>query len=212
MDEDDYSLSKSDSYVALRSSSSEQDLGRVINDDAATDNTRSECDFELKQSLVIKNDRSSIHLPESTDPFERSKNEGRVAADSLVESHLDTYEKREETSTPGQNYKLHKQNLFEDKEDDGVPPESILRRINSHKGMEPCQLGKQLSCKWTTGAGPRIGCVRDYPTELQFRALEQVNLSPRSPGNSRTSYSRNLMSPLLKTPSMSSLKKQQQQQ
>ncbi|XP_077210583.1 IQ domain-containing protein IQM1-like [Tasmannia lanceolata] len=40
-------------------------------------------------------------------------------------------------------------------------------------------LARRLSCKWTTGTGPRIGCVRDYPTELQFRALEQVNLSPR---------------------------------
>ena len=40
-------------------------------------------------------------------------------------------------------------------------------------------LGRRLSCKWTTGAGPRIGCVRDYPADLQFRALEQVNLSPR---------------------------------
>lgn len=40
-------------------------------------------------------------------------------------------------------------------------------------------LAKHLSNKWTTGTGPRIGCVRDYPTELQFRALEQVNLSPR---------------------------------
>lgn len=40
-------------------------------------------------------------------------------------------------------------------------------------------LAKRLSCKWTTGAGPRIGCVRDYPTELQSRALEHVNLSPR---------------------------------
>lgn len=38
---------------------------------------------------------------------------------------------------------------------------------------------KHLSSKWSTGTGPRIGCVRDYPTELQFRALEQVNLSPR---------------------------------
>lgn len=38
---------------------------------------------------------------------------------------------------------------------------------------------KRLSCKWTTGAGPRIGCVRDYPVDLQSRALEQVNLSPR---------------------------------
>ncbi|TKY54470.1 hypothetical protein E2542_SST18878 [Spatholobus suberectus] len=40
-------------------------------------------------------------------------------------------------------------------------------------------LSKRLSCKWSTGAGPRIGCVRDYPGHLQSRALEQVNLSPR---------------------------------
>ncbi|KAI3902891.1 hypothetical protein MKX01_040118 [Papaver californicum] len=40
-------------------------------------------------------------------------------------------------------------------------------------------LGKRLSCKWSSGVGPRIGCVRDYPSELQFQALEQVNLSPR---------------------------------
>ncbi|XP_037496035.1 IQ domain-containing protein IQM1 [Jatropha curcas] len=40
-------------------------------------------------------------------------------------------------------------------------------------------MSKRLSCKWTSGLGPRIGCVRDYPQELQFRALEQVNLSPR---------------------------------
>ncbi|KAG8657212.1 IQ domain-containing protein IQM1 [Manihot esculenta] len=43
---------------------------------------------------------------------------------------------------------------------------------------------KRLSCKWASGVGPRIGCVRDYPPELQFMALEQVNLSPRvSPGH-----------------------------
>ncbi|KAL4310304.1 hypothetical protein GQ457_01G040570 [Hibiscus cannabinus] len=33
--------------------------------------------------------------------------------------------------------------------------------------------------KWSTGVGPRIGCVRDYPAHLQFKALEHVNLSPR---------------------------------
>lgn len=55
-----------------------------------------------------------------------------------------------------------------------------------NKKVDPTQerppvfdFGKRLSRKWTTGAGPRIGCVRDYPTELQSRALEQVNLSPR---------------------------------
>ncbi|KAK4266672.1 hypothetical protein QN277_027558 [Acacia crassicarpa] len=65
-----------------------------------------------------------------------------------------------------------------------IPEESIVKRISSLKVSRSYQLGKQLSCKWTTGAGPRIGCVRDYPCELQFRALEQVSLSPRS--DSRT--------------------------
>ena len=60
-----------------------------------------------------------------------------------------------------------------------IPDESILKRINSHKETKSYQLGRQLSCKWTTGAGPRIGCVRDYPVELQLRAMEQVSLSPR---------------------------------
>lgn len=40
-------------------------------------------------------------------------------------------------------------------------------------------IAKRLSCKWSSGVGPRIRCVRDYPTELQFQALEHVNLSPR---------------------------------
>ncbi|XP_023512426.1 IQ domain-containing protein IQM2 [Cucurbita pepo subsp. pepo] len=60
-----------------------------------------------------------------------------------------------------------------------VPEESVLGRLNSHKDANSYQLGKQLSCRWTTGAGPRIGCVRDYPSQLQLQALEQVRLSPR---------------------------------
>ncbi|XWS20127.1 hypothetical protein CRYUN_Cryun31cG0073900 [Craigia yunnanensis] len=40
-------------------------------------------------------------------------------------------------------------------------------------------LGKAVKYKWSTGVGPRVGCVRDYPAQLQFKALEQVNLSPR---------------------------------
>lgn len=67
----------------------------------------------------------------------------------------------------------------EEAEQGPVPRKKILERINSKKGMKSYQLGKQLSFKWTTGAGPRIGCVRDYPSELQLQALEQVNLSPR---------------------------------
>ncbi|CAM0146700.1 unnamed protein product [Urochloa decumbens] len=61
-----------------------------------------------------------------------------------------------------------------------VAQEKILHRINSKMGLNSYQLGNQLSFRWTTGAGPRIGCVRDYPPELQFRSLEQVSLSPRA--------------------------------
>lgn len=54
------------------------------------------------------------------------------------------------------------------------------KKVDSFNGRPPIfDFSQRLSCKWTTGTGPRIGCVRDYPTELQSRALEQVNLSPR---------------------------------
>lgn len=60
-----------------------------------------------------------------------------------------------------------------------VPSKETGKTMDAGVGAPRFNLAKRLSCKWSTGAGPRIGCVRDYPTELQFRALEQVNLSPR---------------------------------
>ncbi|KAF7014622.1 unnamed protein product [Triticum aestivum] len=73
----------------------------------------------------------------------------------------------------------------EDSDDDHsvVPREKVIGRVNSY------QLGKQGSFKWTTGAGPRIICVRDYPPELQHRALEEVHLSPRRSGRPTSRFS-----------------------
>ncbi|KAF5737470.1 hypothetical protein HS088_TW13G00351 [Tripterygium wilfordii] len=62
-----------------------------------------------------------------------------------------------------------------------VTKQAILQRINSKSTTNSYQLGHQLSLKWSTGAGPRIGCVADYPLELRSQALEFVNLSPRTP-------------------------------
>ncbi|KAH7512130.1 hypothetical protein FEM48_Zijuj12G0057900 [Ziziphus jujuba var. spinosa] len=62
-----------------------------------------------------------------------------------------------------------------------VPKSKIMQRINSKKLVKSYQLGHQLSLKWSTGAGPRIGCVADYPEEVRVQALEFVNLSPRTP-------------------------------
>ncbi|KAK9122746.1 hypothetical protein Sjap_012348 [Stephania japonica] len=73
-----------------------------------------------------------------------------------------------------------------------VPKKVILQRINSKKAAKSYQLGHQLSLKWSTGAGPRIGCVADYPMELRMQALEFVLLSPRTPS---TPSSTRLLSP-----------------
>ncbi|GAA0161804.1 hypothetical protein LIER_18038 [Lithospermum erythrorhizon] len=60
-----------------------------------------------------------------------------------------------------------------------VSKTAILKRINSKKAAKSYQLGNQLSAKWSTGVGPRIGCVADYPIELRLQAFELTNLSPR---------------------------------
>ncbi|KAL5974957.1 hypothetical protein ACLOJK_031633 [Asimina triloba] len=81
---------------------------------------------------------------------------------------------------------FQKRNLFDEQEveeEDTVPPEKIIQRLASRKGTKSYQLGEQLSFKWASGLGPRIVCVRDYPSELQFRALEEMLLSPRSSGS-----------------------------
>lgn len=86
---------------------------------------------------------------------------------------------------------------------DGNRGESILEepvlQMNSkdqHQDSKTLQAEKLLSGKWTTGAGPRIKYVRDYPPNLQVRALEQVNLSPRSSGLPRSPRSSTRHSPM----------------
>ncbi|KAH9704456.1 IQ domain-containing protein IQM3 [Citrus sinensis] len=61
-----------------------------------------------------------------------------------------------------------------------VPKKEILQRIKSKKEVKSYQLGHQLSLTWSTGAGPRIGRVADYPQNLRVQALQYVDLSPRA--------------------------------
>ncbi|XP_050365686.1 IQ domain-containing protein IQM1-like [Argentina anserina] len=61
--------------------------------------------------------------------------------------------------------------------------------VEEEEAAEVFDMSKRLACNWTSGLGPRIGCVRDYPADLQFPALEKVNLSPRVTPSLRESYS-----------------------
>lgn len=110
--------------------------------------------------------------------------------DELLDtSSEDGYETAEDSFLTEEDFMFTKLNLFDDEDQEEedekpmIPKETIMQRIDSHKGMKSYQLAQHLSTTWSTGAGPRIGFMRDYPSELQFRVLEKANLSPRSRGS-----------------------------
>nr|XP_004305551.2 PREDICTED: uncharacterized protein LOC101314780 [Fragaria vesca subsp. vesca] len=118
------------------------------------------------------------YFPDSNSGSDSDSEDGYATAD-------------EESKLREEDFMVSKQNLFDEdasdeEEEKPISKEKIMQRISSHKGMNSYQLGQHLSTKWSTGAGPRIGCMRDYPSELQFRVLQQAYLSPRPVGRSST--------------------------
>lgn len=205
-DEDEFSIYKQRS-IHMRNHSLEEDLKAekaIAFEDKADPR-------EEETNLVMAN----LETPNKIESFSTFGDETQSAGSksTKVSEDYDSGDDEEEEeemfdleqeSTPSEQNSPRGGEEEETKESEVVkiPEESILKRINSKKETKSFQLGKQLSCKWTTGAGPRIGCVRDYPSELQFQALEQVNLSPRSASVSRLCFS---SSSQTQTPQMSSL-------
>ncbi|KAJ1686283.1 hypothetical protein LUZ63_017673 [Rhynchospora breviuscula] len=70
-----------------------------------------------------------------------------------------------------------------------VREEAVLQRIQSKLKTNTFQLATQLSRKWSSGVGPRIGCIADYPVELRTQAMEFTSLSPRIPPTPSRRYS-----------------------
>ncbi|XP_068337327.1 IQ domain-containing protein IQM2-like [Pyrus communis] len=225
-EEEESSLSKKRSSAHIRCNSSEEDLIPNVCDLKAEETIDEELIPEetdsIGQAAAIESHMSSrlrcvsrklsnLAIPNRERYSEKVESATQPAGSSCsgipVETPVDGIETVDETLPSEQDYMVSKKNLFDENNDEtkgeAIPQESILKRINSHKGMKSFQLGRQLSCKWTTGAGPRIGCVRDYPSELQFRALEHVNLSPRSAARSRSYFSprtTSALSPRVLTP------------
>ncbi|KAL6555487.1 IQ domain-containing protein iqm6 [Orobanche gracilis] len=180
-------------------------------------NSRNEYGDQLSQKKYSSKEAENIHLPPVVLRYskklhsrigllkipERGENSselfftpkpGGSPLSSLESPEADGYETADEYLSDSE-FSVSKQNLFdqdveEEYEEPIIPREKIIKRINSHKGMKSYQLANQLSCRWTTGAGPRIGCVRDYPSELQLRVLEEVSLSPKSAFSSPRRYVR----------------------
>lgn len=167
--------------TALHSSKSESDLPQMREQE--DNNTSSTL---ARRSRGISLTLTTLEIPKKERLIEVFKKEGQQQRARYsprpvdCSSDEDGNEAAEETDA---EFIVSKRNLFDEDEEEyeePVPREKIMARIASHKGMMSYQFAQQVSCRWTTGAGPRIGCVRDYPSELQFRVLEDVSLSPRA--------------------------------
>ncbi|KAG6790933.1 hypothetical protein POTOM_000040 [Populus tomentosa] len=169
-DEEDDVLYKQRSCKHLRNNSSDEDLSHAVNDleteevqDLTPENTYS-VDEKTSSVLEQQNPRQLINF-------------GRKLTNPKVPERFELVERLKSTE---QHSSEPNHNMFDEElegnDAEKIPDEAIIERINSKKGITSYQLGSQVSSKWTTGAGPRISCIRDYPSELQFRALEQVNL------------------------------------
>ncbi|KAL0436745.1 UNVERIFIED_CONTAM: IQ domain-containing protein IQM2 [Sesamum radiatum] len=150
---------------------------------------------ESPASHTLNRKLSTLQIPSKDSILERLKSENEMAESTtgsfLLETAQESFSLSPDNSTEQNNVPEEQ----DETKDETISEESIFQRISSHKGMKSYQLGKQLSCKWSTGAGPRIGCLRDYPSGLQSHALEQVNLSPRSKRRIRVEFSSRASTP-----------------
>ncbi|KAB2098043.1 hypothetical protein ES319_A01G211100v1 [Gossypium barbadense] len=146
---------------------------------------------------------SKLKIPAKDDVFDIFKNE-TLPLSCRNERPKPTTEggyETEEEYLSDEDFLFTKINLFGEDDDDNeedkkpIPKDKIMRRIASHKEPKSYQLGHQLSTKWSTGAGPRISCMRDYPSELQSRVLQQAHLSPRSANALPRTLSRFVLTP-----------------
>ncbi|KAK7331482.1 hypothetical protein VNO77_25707 [Canavalia gladiata] len=195
VDEDDHlgSLRRSGHF---RSHSSEEDFTENMSGLEAEEKTNL-MEIESSSAPVTPNTRqfkifgrelTNLEIPKRDQMLEGIENGKGGARQSSKSFQMDSHagdKERAQAFASELDHTVTKKNFSDDDSPVGtIPKASIIKRIASHKELKSYQLGKQLSCRWTTGAGPRIGCVRDYPCELQLRALEQVSLSPTNVGHS----------------------------
>ncbi|XP_073153631.1 IQ domain-containing protein IQM2-like [Henckelia pumila] len=178
-DEEEDSIGKKD----LKSNSSEDDLDESDHMKGNSYKHISGAKEIPGTSGALIRKPTSLLIPSKHDVIETFERKTETTQPNNGHSQLESPIDGNEDSEERFNSNLEKADTSKDQhltKEGGVPEQIILQRINSHRETKSYQLGKQLSCKWSTGAGPRIGCLRDYPSELQSHALEHVNLSPRS--------------------------------
>lgn len=152
-----------------------QNLFREFEDDSESeDEEEDEKSEEKKEEGLIKNSISG-----DSDCMKETNNNSTTQFKDIWHG---TEEKVEPSS---EEFKFQKRNLFDNHEhnefkDPAMTHELMWNKIYSEKGLKTLQMGKQTSM---VREAPGIGSVRDYPTDFQFQAFEDVNLPQRqNPG------------------------------
>ncbi|KAJ6361661.1 hypothetical protein OIU78_002149 [Salix suchowensis] len=143
--------------------------------------------MSLERSLSFENWESNETKAKPSDPSKNSNSRKKCSIDdendsfkvvddtSKVEGIEEVFPAITSTDTKADDVDVPIDNTA------AITQQDSTEEVNADKLQAPVfDLSRRLSCKWTSGYGPRIGCVRDYPADLQCRALEQVNLSPRT--------------------------------
>lgn len=150
--------------------------------------TRDFCDL-FQKSAIDKHDEYPLLSKSDTQPEHvENNNAAAAAAEDLTEveiegvltgetyhgtaDHGDMSDAEEDAGTPVDS---HTTNTEEEEEVNDISEQRPPASVDHSKNHQ--------TCRWSTGTGPRIRCVRDYPQDLQSRALEHVNLSPRLAGS-----------------------------
>jgi hypothetical protein len=140
-----------------------------------------------------------------TDPEQNKSNEAAAAAGAEDLDEIESEDVRtgdmseadedEDVATPADSHTTDYGDMSEADEDVATPADSHTTDTEEEEEEELNAVSEErspavadrsenhLTCRWSTGTGPRIRCVRDYPQDLQSRALEHVNLSPRLAGS-----------------------------
>ncbi|TVU06746.1 hypothetical protein EJB05_47558, partial [Eragrostis curvula] len=154
---------------------------------------------DVKKCAIDKDDEYPLLSKPDTPPTAVSDDTDHSAAGAAADDHLS------EPEVDGDAHRTngddgHMSEAEEDDTDINIHTESSDEVHSSGHQQEEEEVVEQTTppaasggadhgkknhqtCRWSTGTGPRIRCVRDYPQDLQSRALEHVNLSPRLVGS-----------------------------
>ncbi|KAM0851568.1 hypothetical protein ACQ4PT_052340 [Festuca glaucescens] len=128
-------------------------------------------------------DNDDEHLSKlDTEPEQNQNN--KAAAAAAVAEDLNEIEPEDVRSSDTDHGTADYGDMSEAEDEVATPVDSHTTDTSEHSPSVVANRSKNhLTCRWSTGTGPRIRCVRDYPQDLQSRALEHVNLSPRLIGS-----------------------------